>query len=57
MVPANIANIDRGRITYVSVLVIKVSEISKIANKMRARIYKDAFVAVAANKTETAEGA
>ena len=36
---------------------IKSSAISKTENKIRASIYKDAFVAVAASKTETADGA
>ncbi len=57
IVPANIANIDKGRITYCSVLIIKVSEMSKTENKILANIYREAFVAVAASKTDTAEGA
>ena len=49
--------IESGRITYNKVLFIKFSEFSKTENNMRANMYKEAFVAVAASKTETADGA
>ena len=57
IVPANLAMIERGSITYNKVLFIKSSEFSKTENNMRANMYKEAFVAVAASKTETADGA
>ena len=56
-VPANIANSESGSITNNKVLFTKSSEFSKIENNMRANIYKEAFVAVAASNTDTADGA
>ena len=50
IVPANIAIIERGRITNTKVLFIKFSEFSKTENNIRANMYKEAFVAVAASK-------
>ena len=43
------AKSERGSITNNKVLFIKFSEFSKIENNMRANMYKEAFVAVAAS--------
>ena len=51
------AIIERGRITNTRVIFIKFSEFSKTENNIRANMYKEAFVAVAASNTETADGA
>ena len=48
------ANIDRGSIIYVRVKLTKSSVGKKTENRIRARIYSEAFVAVAARSIETA---